>query len=125
MNKYLKQIIDEEKSDFRKLIKLFKGEKLTPKWNFAEFNFWKFLSENYILVLVMIGLYIGGFFMGSIITTVQMQSDLNNIVDTIVGELNPAGYRTNKFDFTQWKQTGEYTIFNISPIYNNTKTQTD
>lgn len=103
---WIKKIIESEKEDLRTLKAMLKGEKVKCKIDFTDFNPLKTIADNWLIFLVFIMFFVGGFFVGSLYYQKECQMELDLIITDIMGDLNPYGINAisddvlNPFNFT-------------------------
>ncbi len=83
-NEHLKKILDSEKEDLKTLGKLFRGEKITPRINFKDLNPLKLLADNWLISIVLLCFFAGGFLLG----TVSFQTVCNEAIMQVQDDCN-------------------------------------
>lgn len=66
MNKQLKKILNSEKEDLHTLKKVFNGEVVKPRFSFKNINILKLLADNWLMTIILIAFFLGGFFLGAV-----------------------------------------------------------
>ena len=66
MNKAFRKIIEQEKEDITTIKKLFKGERIKPRFDIKKLNILDVIANNWLYLIILLAFLLSGFFLGAV-----------------------------------------------------------